>query len=682
MVSLNTLRTKFGAVLSIVIGIALIAFIVSLKADMGFSGNDPEVGVVDGEAVTYSEYFGEYERVKAQSGASESNDQQAEMLANATWQAIIAQIVLEPGFEDAGLMITEQERVAIISGEQATQAMYNAFADPATGSYNVMAVNQFLSQLENTSTPQEQARLQQIWASLIEQATMERMANKYMGLVRNGAFVNTLEVENALNASNNTFNGRWISKKYSDVADSLINVTNSDIKKYYKDHKEMFQQMPNRTLSYVVFDVEPTDEDLVELENKAIEMGNGFAVAENIKSFARASRRGNIAENYVKYSSLSDDEAAALSNGQMYGPVLKNNEWKMTRVLDSKMASDSVGVKHIVLSYTDTKLADSLVTLLENGGNIAELAAKYSVYEQTANNGGDVGVIPFAGFTGEFADALAGVKKGDVVKIVSGDAIQIMEIYKADKPSRHVQLASIVLPVEASAATVRNIHSAAGTFTVDAKGSLENFNAGALAAAVTPRVAILTQGERTIRGLEDSREIARWAYAAEVGDISEVFKVGKDYVVGVLTTVDDDKYSSLGKVTAQIRAQLIRDNKFDILSKEVSGATFEEQAKSLNTEVADFTNVDYNSFYIDGIGVEPRLIGAISASEKGAISAPVKGGSGLYVFVVDEIITNDKQTVDAERVRAQATIENMVQQISFGAIQQMAKIEDLRGQYM
>ena len=227
-----------------------------------------------------------------------------------------------------------------------------------------------------------------------------------------------------------------------------------------------------------------------------------------------------------------------------------------------------------------------------------------------------------------------------------------------------------------------NIHSAAGTFTVDAKGSLENFNAGALAAAVTPRVAILTQGERTIRGLEDSREIARWAYAAEVGDISEVFKVGKDYVVGVLTTVDDDKYSSLGKVTAQIRAQLIRDNKFDILSKEVSGATFEEQAKSLNTEVADFTNVDYNSFYIDGIGVEPRLIGAISASEKGAISAPVKGGSGLYVFVVDEIITNDKQTVDAERVRAQATIENMVQQISFGAIQQMAKIEDLRGQYM
>ncbi len=676
MVSLNTLRTKFGAVLSIVIAIALFAFIVSLKSEMGFSGNDPEVGIVDGEAVTYSEYFGEYERVKAQSGATESDDQQAEMLANATWQAIIAQVVLEPGFEDAGLKITEKERVAIISGEQATQAMYNAFADPSTGSYNVMAVNQFLSQVE--LNPQAQ----QAWASLMEQATMERMANKYMGLVKNGAFVNVLEVENALNASNNTFNGRWVSKKYSDIADSLIEVKSSDIKKYYKEHKEMFKQMPNRSLSYVVFDVEPTDEDLLELENKAIEMGNGFATAANIKSYARASRRGNIAENYVKYSSLLDDEAAALASGDMYGPILKNNEWKMTRILDSKMASDSLGVKHIVLSYTDTKLADSLVTVLENGGDIAKLAAQYSVYEQTAKNGGDVGVIPFAGFTGEFADALTGVKKGDVVKIVSGDAIQIMEIYRADKPSQHVQLASIILPVEASAATIRSMHSAAGTFTVDAKGSLENFNAGALAAAVTPRVAMLTQGERTIRGLEDSREVARWAYAAEVGDISEVFKVGKDYVVGVLTTIDDDKHSSLEKVTAQIRAQLIRDNKFDVIAKQISGSTLEEQAKSLNGEVANFTNVDYNSFYIDGIGVEPRLIGAISASEKGAVSAPVKGGTGLYVFVVDQVVASAKQTVEAEQVRAQATVENMVQQMSFGAIQQMAKIEDLRGQYM
>ena len=46
MASLNTLRTKFGIVLSIVIAGALLAFILSLKTEMGFSGNDPRVGVI------------------------------------------------------------------------------------------------------------------------------------------------------------------------------------------------------------------------------------------------------------------------------------------------------------------------------------------------------------------------------------------------------------------------------------------------------------------------------------------------------------------------------------------------------------------------------------------------------------------------------------------------------------
>ncbi len=72
MASLNTLRTRFGIVLSVIIALALLAFILSLKTEMGFSGQDPKVGVIAGEKINYSEYYEEYERVKAQSGAQES----------------------------------------------------------------------------------------------------------------------------------------------------------------------------------------------------------------------------------------------------------------------------------------------------------------------------------------------------------------------------------------------------------------------------------------------------------------------------------------------------------------------------------------------------------------------------------------------------------------------------------
>lgn len=676
MASLNTLRTKFGIVLSIVIAGALLAFILSLKTEMGFSGNDPRVGVIDGEKINYSEYYNQYEQVKAQSGAQESNEQQSAMLANAAWQALIGKYVLTPGFDKMGLRVTEPERMSMVSGQHPSQAFYNAFADPRTGEYNVAAVHQFLSEAEAN------AQAQQAWAQLNEQARMEREVAKFLGLIKGGVYVNSLEVANGVNSANNTYAGKWAVKKYSAVPDSLIQLKSSDIKAYYNSHKNMFKQTPSRALSYVVFEVSPTDDDMLALEKSVAEVGAQFAATEELKSFVRANRNGKIADNYVSAKQLSEEEAKALLDGATYGPVLKNNEWTMARALDTKIVPDSMGIRHIVLPYTQEALADSLLTVLKGGADFAQVAAQYSVYDATAANGGEVGVMPFSAFSGEFAAALANAKTGDIVKIASGDAIQLMQVYRADKPSKHVQVASITYPVEASAATRRDIHNQAGTFSVNAKGSVEAFNDAASAAAVTPRIASLAQGERTIRGLEDSRDVARWAYGAEVGDVSEIFPVGKDYVIAMLTEIDDNEFAPLEKVSAQIRAQVLRDKKYDYIVKELSGSTLDEQAKSLGTEVADFDNVTFGAFYVNGPGFEPRLIGAISSTtEKGVLSAPVKGLSGVYVFEVDDIQTSDKQTAEGEKVRAQAMAESMAQQFSVQAIQQMAKIQDLRGKY-
>ena len=675
MASLNTLRTKFGVVLSIIIGLALLAFILSLKTEMGFTGNDPRVGVINGEKINYSEYYDEYERIKTQNNVQESDEQQSAMLANAVWQSLITRYVLTPGFDLMGLRVTDPERMAMVSGQQPSQAFYNAFADPRTGQYNVEAVSQFLAQAETNS------QAAQVWAQLNEQARLEREAQKFFGLVKGGVYVNSLEVAQGVEGANKTFSGKWAGKKYSSVPDSLFTVSTGDLKNYYNSHKDQFKQIPSRTLSYVVFEVSPTDDDLLALEKKAAEVGGEFAAAEDVKAFVRANRNGRIAENYVTAAQLTDEEGKALMAGEMYGPVLKNNEWRMARVLDAKMAPDSVGIRHIVLPYTQETLADSLLTALEKGGDFAAAAARYSVYDATAANGGEVGVMPFSAFTGEFAEALAGAKKGDIVKIASGDAIQLMQVYRADKPTKHIQVASITYPLEASAATRRDIHNQAGSFMVNAKGSSEAFADAASEAAVTPRVATLSQGDRTIRGLEDSRDVARWAYGAETGDVSEIFTVGKDYVIAMLTEIDDNDYASLEKVASQVRAQVLRDKKYDYIVKDLAGSTLAEQASSLGSEVDDFSGVTFGSFYIDGIGMEPRLVGAIASSEQGVLSAPVKGMSGVYVFEVGDVQTEEKQTAEGEKVRAQAMAEGMAQQFAYPAIQQMAKIQDLRGEY-
>ncbi len=673
MISLNTLRTKFGVILSVVIGVALLAFILSLKTEMGFTGQDPKVGEIAGENINYSEYYNEYEQVKAQSGIQETDEQQSAMLANAVWQSLVAKHLFEPSLQEMGLQFTDGERLALLSGEQFSQTLYNAFADPATGEYNVAAVSQFLT--ESESNPQAAAA----WAQLIEQLQLENAMQKYYGLVKGGVYVNALEVAQGQKAQNETRSGKWVVKRYADMPDSLYTVSSSEIKAYYAANKNSYKQLPNRQISYVVFEVSPTEGDMAALEQEVKMVSEEFAATEDVKAFARENRNGSIAEAYVNASQLTAEEAEALMAGKMYGPVLKNNEWTMARVLDTKMAPDSLGIRHIVLPYTETELADSLLTALKGGADFAEAAAQYSVFAQTAQVGGEVGVMPFAAFTNEFAEVLATAKKGDIVKIASGDAIQLMQVYRADKPSKHVKVASITYPVLASSETRREAHSAAGSFTLAAK---EDFAEAASAAAVTPRVATIAQGDRTIRGLEDSREVARWAYGAKVGDLSEIFTVGDDYVIATLTGIDKDEFMAVEKVAPRIRMQLMREKKFEALKGQMAGATIEEVAKAVETEVNEYTDATFGAYFLAGPGLEPQLIGAIaSTTEKGVVSAPVKGLNGVYVFTVEEITDAATQTEEAERVRAQAVQESMVTQSALQAVQEMAEIKDLRGLY-
>ncbi len=366
----------------------------------------------------------------------------------------------------------------------------------------------------------------------------------------------------------------------------------------------------------------------------------------------------------------------------MYGPVLKNDRWVMVRVIDQKMAPDTLGIRHIQLPYTQEKLADSLLNALRNGADFAKAAMQYSAYEATAANGGEVGLMPFSAFTGEFAEALAGAKQGDIVKVASGDAIQLMQVYRADKPSKHILLARIGYPVDASADTRRKIHNDAGTFMVNAKGSIENFNEAASAAQVIPRTATIAQDQSRVPNLLDSHDIVRWANKAKKGEVSEIFTNNGDYVIAILTGVDDNKYMTVKQATPQISKLLLRDKKHDYIVKQIAGTTLDEQAQSLGTDITDFDGLNFSANYINRVGIEPRVIGVITTTtEEGVLSAPVKGSLGTYVFVVDEIATEEKQTNEAEKVRAQAMLENTVQQWAIPVVQQMADIEDLRPAY-
>jgi peptidyl-prolyl cis-trans isomerase D len=567
--------------------------------------------------------------------------------------------------------------MAMMSGEIPSQVFYNAFADPQTGDYNVAAISTFLSQVG--SNPQYQA----MWSYINQNAALDRLTAKYMGLIKAGSYANSLEIAQGVANSNESRSGRMVSIPYSTISDDDVTISDAEIKAYYEANKKNFAKLPHREISYVVFDVEATEADMAEIESKAKKMGEEFSAAQDARAFVRKNM-GEITEGYVAASTLSEEEAV-MAEGNQYGPLLKSNQWIMSRALEVKNAPDTLGLSHIVLNATDAKLADSLYTVVKGGADFAEVARKHSVYAQTAQLGGDMGVIPFSVLTVEIADQLAEAKKGDIIKMNMGNAIQIFKVTRADKPSKHLLIGSITMPIEPSSATRRNVHNIASTFTVDAKGeSMKNFNDAATKAAVTPRYAIINQGDRTINGLEDSREVARWSYGAELGEISEIFNLGDAYVVAILTTIDDSKVSPVTdeNVEFAITQALMREKKFEALKSKLAGASIEEVAKNAGVEVVPFENVHFSDFGVGSLTLEPAVVGNIaSTKETGKLSAPVQGYASAVVFVVDNVAKTEAQNTEAEKVRQQAVIESVANQAAVMAIQKKAEVEDLRGKY-
>ena len=670
MLSLNSLRTKFGVLLSIIIGGALLAFILSLKTEMGFSGNDPEVGEVAGDEVHYSEFLAAYEDVKAQMGGENFDyDQSAQAVAMA-WQMLVTDRVMVPGYEKLGLVVTPAERKAMLQGELASGVFGSVFADPRTGAYDIAAVTNFLVQAE--SNPE----MQRIWNLIDKQARIERSTNKYMDLLRGGAYANALTLNKGVVASNNTYKGRFVACKYTSVADSLVNVSNSEIKKFYNDNKSKYSQKPYRTVKYVHFEVEATDADKKAVEEQAKSAAAEFATVADLKAYVREKAHASLAATYVLAKSLAEEEAKVLRAGKVYGPELQGDEWYASRVADVRNVADSLELQHVVVSYLDTELADSLYTVAsKKGADFAALASQYSVAD-TASEGGALGKVAYSDLPLEIADAFVNVSKGSVVKVELGNAIQIFKVVSTGAKSRHYRLATLSYPVEASQDTQRAVHKEAGFFAVNAKGSVEKFDEALKGLSVGSSSMNVEQGSRNVPGLPNSLEVVRWANDAKVGDVSDLIKLENSYVVAVVTAVDNAEYKSLDKVSSQIKNTLLRQKKAVLLKEKMQGATLEEIAANAGSKVEEFKDAKSSAYYVQGLGVEPRVLGALAAAKTGETLPLVEGNSGVFAVVVDEVATAENQTLEAERVKAQAEAESMAARRAMWAVQEQAKVVD------
>lgn len=703
MATLQTIRNRGGLLVSIVIGLALVAFIVGDALSSGasvFSSSRNEIGEIAGESISIMEYQNKVgkneDMVKMMNGSSALSEEQQTMLRENTWQQIIMDRLMNREYEELGIEVSGDELYDMLLGDNMSPAVRQLFADPNTGAVDVERAKEIIKSLINSpaNTPQRA-----YWLNMEEEIATSRRMSKYNTLIAKSLFITDEEAKEAAQSGASKADISYIVKNYSTIDDSTINVTTGEIKEYYNANQKRFEQPESRKIVYVNFDVAASPEDFTETEKAVSSMLSEFAESTEPAEFVNLSSDKKFDNAYYTKAEIENDSLAnfLFSNPKStFGPYLENNAYKISKIADTRMLSDSVRARHILIApvnqdYAQAKaMADSLAGLLKKGGDFEAMARMYSTDQNSAINGGDLGWFNQKSMVQPFSDTVFFSKKNDIKVVLTQFGAHIVQVTDMSKPVEKIQLATVDKEVLPSTATTNQIYNNARNFATDVN-TYGEFDKKISALGLTKRIATVNKNEKTIAGLDNSRDMIRQVYTSEkpgevvrTTDGSIIFENGNKFTVAVLTEINEEGIAPMNSVAANIKRILIQKKKAEMLEKELATAQSGSEsllsvAQKAGLEVKEATEISFNSFQIPGAGIEPNVIAAASLLEQGKTSAPIEGNQGVFVIMVNNRTTDDvaPETISDTK---NGMLQSNMYRASYQAIQAILKNGEIKDQ--
>lgn len=666
MATLQKIRNR-GILLAVIIGLALLAFIVGdfLKSGSSlFQQSKQSVGEVDGEKINIMDYQKAIDQMnkiyQIEFGRNDFNEEETAQIRNAVWENIVNTKLLQLEAEKIGLTVGKEELEDRLIGNNIHPLIQQrrVFADPQTGQFSRNYLLQFYENVfSNDIAGQDPNQLNDakdywlFWENEVKNAILQE---KFAALLSKSVSANGIEGKYNFDARNQSADINYIVQPYYTIPDSTISVSDADIKEKYNKNKELYKQEANRTIKYVSFEVVPLEADFQEAQKWMDNLQEEFKTTND--PIALVNQESDISYNGQSYSKQTipnnlKDFAFSNPKGAIYGPTFDNNTHLMARIIETGiMESDSINLRHIVLNPKDSKQADSLFNALQKGANFAEAAKKHSLAQQTANNGGEIGWITRNGLDKEILTVFS-KNKNELVKIANSQGIQIFQVIDKTTPRAKVKVAILERKVTPSNQSYSIIYNQAKQFAVTGNTD-EKFEKVANEKGYIIRPAEnLLSNTQFINRIPQSRQVVKWAFEGNKGDVSDVFDCDRQaFVVANITEINKKGYRSIEQVKEQLKSQVIRDKKAVAMEERIAQQiqktpTLEGLATAMNLEIKNAPMVNFSSFQFGEAGMEAYIIGTASAMPQGKVSAPLKGEAGVYV-IQPISLTKDSTTYD------------------------------------
>ena len=647
MASLNTLRTKFGIVLSVLIGLVLVAFILGDQLSMQNRKNeipeDKTVMTVNDEAVKASTYA-QYQETFRDSNLAEDNK------SDYAYQTAIFNAFTKEALENVGLGVSDADIKSYAKVySQRVAEMYRMYGVPAD---------------------QMTAMIQNQWVANLPSIALNLSYEKFAAVYSAANYVNRLEVEEAMRNDNTTFDGRYVMVPYTAMPE--VTVSEEEIDAYYEENKRENPNFGARTLRYVAFDIEPTEADMAEVEKQIMAVDKAVAEANGDTNAIKQAVRtiGGKADTYKKFDSVDPKVQDAIKAKKNYGPVLEDKTWSASYLISDVTVPESYEFE-VVVAANVIEAKELAEEVKANGGDFTKLENAVEVSTDSRQ---------MAQMSETDAKNFIGTKVGDIFTYTYNHKPAVVKITKIGDKARFVLTADIEKSVKASALTNNDIVKSVDKFIADAGNEETSFNDAANAAHYQVLVSSANRNDyvpmqgrtRGVRGISNSRNIAVWAYNANIGDIKSFHGENVIYVV-MVTNIDNNEYQP--KNNMAIENIIKRNKQYEAISSQLAmDATIEGAVNGT------FSGVKFNNNTVDG-KFEPALSCAIASTRNTGAETTVKGNGGAYVFVVDAINGDvDPATIEEERTPEMTQRKSEMSRVAIDVLTSKANIEDLRGE--
>ena len=226
MAELEKIRGKKVLLLAF-LAIGMIGFLIPYDAVFALfgQGNNKPVGEIGGSSISIGDW---QTALGARSDLFDYQNQAS--LSNEVWNDMIEEKLLTSDYENLGISVNQEEFDQIRFGDNLSPYVQRTFygqdvSDERKNNWKTTFANMF----DNDRNK---------YVSYSEVITKKRLREKYNNLINRGLYANTLEAKFDDRIAQEKVNIKYVLKKFVDIPDSTVTVSDAEVRAYYQRHKD------------------------------------------------------------------------------------------------------------------------------------------------------------------------------------------------------------------------------------------------------------------------------------------------------------------------------------------------------------------------------------------------------------------------------------------------------------